>query len=432
MAFDPSSYPYSAIVYIRDTIGGQNFQASGVLLSPDEVLTASHVVYTSGVGTATNIVVTPGYNAGASPYGSATASYFHYFSIHDVNGSLSFTDSQTDYAIIHLSHPIAAAGAMGLLANYTGGTVHSTGYPASGGGRMTDVIETVTQDPFFTLLDGIDTGSGSSGSPLWIFGSDGLPYVVGSVSGGNASTNKGYNTQVTTTVYNQIKAWIAQDDGVNNQISGTAANDIFTAGGANSTFTGNGGHDTLVFHGAWSSYTITVSGTAVTATDTAQNRDGVTQTIGVEYLQFTDRTTFVENADNANIARLYAAALGRLPDTGGMSYWENIYTTVSPAAKASGAIVALAETDIAGTLTSIAAGFTGSNEFQQKYGSLSDAAFITQLYLNVLSRAPDTGGYAYWTDAIHSGQTHEMVLVGFAESAESAAKIASAGWLLTV
>ena len=143
MPFNPSSFPYSAIVYIRDTLGGQNFQASGVLLSPDEVLTASHVVYSQSAGTATNIVVTPGYDAGSSPFGSAFANYVHTVGISDSNGLLSFADSQYDYAVIHLSHPIASAGTMGLLANFGGGAVHATGYPASSGGRMTDIVETV-------------------------------------------------------------------------------------------------------------------------------------------------------------------------------------------------------------------------------------------------------------------------------------------------
>src|ERR1700751_5501396 len=88
MADNTSSYPYDTVVMITDTIGSQSWQGSGVLISPDEVLTASHVVYIQGVGTANNIVVTPGYNSGSSPYGSADGIYFHYFPIDDANRSI--------------------------------------------------------------------------------------------------------------------------------------------------------------------------------------------------------------------------------------------------------------------------------------------------------------------------------------------------------
>lgn len=41
MAFDPTTYPYDTVVRITDSLG----QGSGVLVAPDEVLTASHVVH---------------------------------------------------------------------------------------------------------------------------------------------------------------------------------------------------------------------------------------------------------------------------------------------------------------------------------------------------------------------------------------------------
>ena len=38
--FDPIASPYKSVVRITDTIGGNRFQDTGVLISPDEVLTA--------------------------------------------------------------------------------------------------------------------------------------------------------------------------------------------------------------------------------------------------------------------------------------------------------------------------------------------------------------------------------------------------------
>lgn len=68
---------------------------------------------------------------------------------------------------------------------------------------------------------------------------------------------------------------------------------------------------------------------------------------------------------------------------------------------------------------SIAGGFTNSAEFIAKYGSLTNAQFVTDLYANVLDRAPDAAGFNYWMSALSSGQSREHVLVGFADSAEA-------------
>ena len=61
MPVDSTQYPYCPVVFITDEVGGDGFQASGVLISPDEVLTASHVVYRQDLGTADHIVVIPGW-----------------------------------------------------------------------------------------------------------------------------------------------------------------------------------------------------------------------------------------------------------------------------------------------------------------------------------------------------------------------------------
>lgn len=208
MAFDVTSYPYRTIVYITDNIGGTSLQGSGVMLSPDEVLTASHVVYTAGVGAATNIIVTPAYNAGSSPFGSSSVQYYHYFLINNANDLISNETSQTDYAILHLSRPLNV-GWMGYEANFSGGPAHSTGYPTYANGAMIDMTETVYRDRQFTLLDGVDTDHGSSGGPVWIDGPGG-PNVVGIVSSGVGTV--GYNVQITSQVFSQIQTWISQDD----------------------------------------------------------------------------------------------------------------------------------------------------------------------------------------------------------------------------
>jgi V8-like Glu-specific endopeptidase len=152
-----------------------------VLLSPDEVLTAAHVVYSSDYGTASNIVVAPAYSYGDEPFGSSTAAYFHYMEIQNPGDTISFFESQFDYAVIHLSTPFTGLGAMGLESNFTGGYVHVTGYPGSADGGIIDSQQYVTKDRTYTLLDGASIGAGSSGGPVWTTNGAGGPEVVGTV-----------------------------------------------------------------------------------------------------------------------------------------------------------------------------------------------------------------------------------------------------------
>ena len=214
--------------------------------------------------------------------------------------------------------------------------------------------------------------------------------------------------------------------------TGSRGADTVHAGGGNITFNGNGEHDTIIFAGSSSQYTVVNNGDgSVTTTDSVTGRDGSDHLLGVEFLQFTDETIFVENSDNAAIARLYSAALNRAPDVNGLSGWEDIYANnISAAAKAGGIYLALAQTNC-GFGTSIAGGFVQSVEFQSKYGNLDNSGFVTELYLNVLNRTPAPSELNAWLGLIHNGgYTHDMVLVGFAESPENIAK--TAGWLIYV
>jgi Domain of unknown function (DUF4214) len=212
--------------------------------------------------------------------------------------------------------------------------------------------------------------------------------------------------------------------------TGTAANDSFHVTSSHNVINGDGGHDTVVFDGPRAEYSLTANSVGnVTVADNGSSGDGTSQLFGIQYLQFTDQTVLVENADNANIARLYSAAFNRVPDAAGLNFWEDIYSNnISAAVKSSGYYIALAQTNDGSGVT-IADGFIQSGEFQHLYGTLNDGQFITQMYANVLGRAPDTAGYNFWLGQMQAGTTQAMVLVGFAESPENTAK--SGSWLIT-
>ena len=114
-----------------------------------------------------------------------------------------------------------------------------------------------------------------------------------------------------------------------------------------------------------------------------------------------------ENA--GSVYMLYKAAFNRAPDNGGMGYWL--------AQKDSGADI----------VTSLAQGFVASKEFTDKYGTNpSNASYVDKLYQNVLGRAGESGGVAYWNQELDAGRMSKAaVLVQFATLAEGAANVAS-------
>ncbi len=109
------------------------------------------------------------------------------------------------------------------------------------------------------------------------------------------------------------------------------------------------------------------------------------------------------------VYRLYRAAFGRVPDAQGLGYQiAEVETLNLP-------------------MSSVARNFINSPEFQSKYGSLTTSQFITQLYANVLNRAPDAGGLQYHVDRIDGqGGSRADTLIGFSESPENKANVAPA------
>lgn len=100
-----------------------------------------------------------------------------------------------------------------------------------------------------------------------------------------------------------------------------------------------------------------------------------------------------------DVYRLYLAVLGREPDAAGLTGWAtSLANGTEPA--------------------TVVTRFMASSEFQARYGTTTDAEFVTLLYDNVLGRAPDAGGFATWTGLLASGTPRETVVLRFAQSSE--------------
>jgi hypothetical protein len=130
---------------------------------------------------------------------------------------------------------------------------------------------------------------------------------------------------------------------------------------------------------------------------------------GVEEARFADGRLVMDDADPAaQVVRLYEAALDRLPDQSGLNFWIGAVQGGQP-------------------LSALASGFLGSPEFASRFGGAADnGAFVDRLYLNVLGRAGEAEGRAFWAGTLDGGVgTRADVLAAFSESAENKAGTAA-------
>jgi hypothetical protein len=114
----------------------------------------------------------------------------------------------------------------------------------------------------------------------------------------------------------------------------------------------------------------------------------------------------VMNSDEFNrfvapAARLYLAALRRVPDQPGLDNWVNYLRSGT-------------------SLQVMADAFASSQEFINRYGAMSNGDYVAQLYRDVLGREGDAAGLAHWTGLLGSGgTTRGQILIGFSESQEA-------------
>ncbi len=217
---DATRYPYNAIVKITDTIGGTTFQSTGVLISPDEVLTADSAVYKSGTinggsGVASSVTATLTANDGSTGVITSTdyaGAVTHYTPITDFP-PINYTDVQSDYAIIHLSKPVIGGTKMALHADFTGGQAHVTGFPAAANGALVDETALVEPVKGYSILEAPSLGGGSSGAPIWNLGADKTPDLYGLTTASQSSIGgTAFGPLFTTADVAQINAWVATDD----------------------------------------------------------------------------------------------------------------------------------------------------------------------------------------------------------------------------
>jgi hypothetical protein len=99
------------------------------------------------------------------------------------------------------------------------------------------------------------------------------------------------------------------------------------------------------------------------------------------------------------VLRLYKAYFLRNADHGGYTYW--------------------LDRRVAGwSLVRLSSSFADSSEFENRYGSLKNSAFVDLVYRNVMGRAADSKGGPYWTAKLDAGMARGQVMASFSQSSE--------------
>ena len=182
---------------------------------------------------------------------------------------------------------------------------------------------------------------------------------------------------------------------------------VFYSTLGNDMLTGGEGIDTVIYSCNRDSFTVTKTPVGWIVSSPIEGIDTLTN---VDRIQFGDRTLALDISGNAGQAyRIYQAAFNRTPDNGGLKYWIN-------------------RMDTGTSLVDVAGGFVYSDEFRAMYGTNpTNAEFLTKLYNNVLHRAPEPEGFAWWLGQLDSGAYNKVTaLVGFSESPENQAGVINA------
>jgi hypothetical protein len=189
-------------------------------------------------------------------------------------------------------------------------------------------------------------------------------------------------------------------------LTGGAHDDMFTAGPRGAAIDGGPGFDRVEYAGARAAVGIAKQADGSFKVSDAAGTDTLN---GIERIRFSDGAVALDvgvDGVAGQAYRLYQAAFNRTPDAGGLGFW-------------------IDGMDHGLSLLEVAKSFVGADEFRQLYGpNPTSADIVGRYYQNVLHRAPDAGGFAFWVDSMdHKGATAAEVLANFSQSQENVAAL---------
>ena len=205
--YNEKKFPGTATVYIEAGWGDYVGTGSGALVGKNDVLTASHVIYSKKRGGRPDwIRVYPSYNPAERRrrvLDSYTPIYYNYFTEFDPdgNGKLIFGDrrisskqgAELDLALLSFNQNLGKKyGHFGWLKDFSFGPIHKLGYPSKYGNKLIYDKANLEYDSIDNSIDvfgKLELNPGDSGGPFFgFFFGESTPRVVGVVSTGRAAT----------------------------------------------------------------------------------------------------------------------------------------------------------------------------------------------------------------------------------------------------
>ncbi|MEM6305733.1 MAG: DUF4214 domain-containing protein [Pseudomonadota bacterium] len=176
-------------------------------------------------------------------------------------------------------------------------------------------------------------------------------------------------------------------------IDGSLRNDTLKGGQGEDTLIGNSGIDTAVFEENRNAYTLQLG--AEISVSARTGTEGTDVLDSIERLSFADQDFDLSRFDHiadlsaaefTAFTEMYVAYFNRAPDAEGLTFWANAFATGS-------------------SLAEIATFFATSAEAQLLFPEDAPAEdFVNAIYDNVLGRAPDSEGFAFWTGVLSQNQ----------------------------
>lgn len=187
------------------------------------------------------------------------------------------------------------------------------------------------------------------------------------------------------------------------------SDDIINASNGYDLLDGNAGTDTVVYGGDRSDYQHDLLADGRIRIDKPGGESD--SLVEIERISFDDGSLLYD-VESPNLGfgyRVYQASFARTPDEGGVLFWIGVLDQFDEQG----------QTDYQ-KQQFLARQFIQSDEFRDLYGeNPTNEQYIDAMYLNVLFRLPDQGGYDFWVGGMEQGLSREDILIAFTQSDEN-------------